>query len=146
MATETLPTTQPQIPAPAGRSVGLRRTPIVIAAVVAVLLGLSGGYWIYQHNEDMARRVAPAVQAGGVQVGGLTVTEAQTAIQQHFTGLADSQILVRLDGQSWTFTAHDLGIGLDTAATALAAKQAGREVSDAANIAPDIPLVLTHDR
>src|SRR5689334_9688274 len=130
MAIETLSPTQQQAPSPPSRPTRLAVPPallIAVAAVVLVLLGI--GTWIaYDRAQDAERRVAPAVEAGGVAVGGLTVTEAQAALEQHFAGLPDSQVIIRLDGRTWTFTARDLGISLDTAATAQAAKQAGRDV------------------
>jgi vancomycin resistance protein YoaR len=144
MATETFTTTTQEAPSSPSRRSRSRLHPAILVTIATLLLLVAGAvaYMVYQHNMDVAQRVAPAVQVGGVQVGGLTTTEAQATLAEHFAGLPDSQILIRLDGRTWTFTARDLGISLNTAATAQAAKQAGRDVTTA----PDIPLVLDRDR
>ena len=143
MATKTALTTHPD-PAPSRRSgflLGSRLRLSMAFGLIVLLLLLGGAYVLAQQRQDQAARVAPAVQVAGLPVAGLKPADAQAAIAARFAGIADQQVVLRKDGRIWTFTARDLGITLDAAATAQAAAQAGRDAKD-----PAVGLVFTRDR
>lgn len=137
MATEILPVIQQDAPSERGRS--SRRLPI-IAGVVVLLLVAGLAAWFFQAQQGAAH-VAQGVQAAGVPVAGLTEQQAQAAIETRFAGLADSPLTLRGGGKSWTLTAHDLGLSLDSAGMAQTAHAAGRNGNPAT-----VPLALTRNR
>ena len=140
MATKTLLTTQPDSPAnrrAGGWTAGRGRIVLLIAGVL-LLLGAGAGFLQWQ---DALSRVPQGVAVAGLPVAGMKTGEAEAAIEQHFAGLADSQVVLRYNAQVWTFTARELGLSFDAAATAHAAQQAGRNAAP-----PAIPLVVKRDR
>ncbi|HET7080318.1 MAG TPA: peptidoglycan binding domain-containing protein, partial [Chloroflexia bacterium] len=140
MATKSLLTTQPDSPANRRAAGWTRGRGRIVLLVLGVFLLLGAGA-IFLQWQDAISRVPQGVEVAGLPVAGLKTGEAEAAIEQHFAGMADSQVVLRYNAQVWTFTARDLGLSFDAAATAHAAQQAGRNAAP-----PAIPLVVTRDR
>jgi vancomycin resistance protein YoaR len=140
MATKSLHTTQPDSPANRRAAGWTRGRGRIVLLVLGVFLLLGAGA-IFLQWQDAISRVPQGVEVAGLPVAGLKTGEAEAAIEQHFAGMADSQVVLRYNAQVWTFTARDLGLSFDAAATAHAAQQAGRNAAP-----PAIPLVVTRDR
>ncbi len=140
MATKTLSTT-PLGAAVASRRSSWRRWAVIGLPLVVLLLLALGTGW-YLHEQDAAKRIGTGVQVRDVPVAGLTVPQAEAAIQARYAALADQPVVLTAAGQRWTFPARDLGIRLDVAATAAQAKALGRDPAGTTQV----PLVFTRDR
>ncbi|MCI0710746.1 MAG: peptidoglycan binding domain-containing protein [Chloroflexi bacterium] len=67
--------------------------------------------------------ILPGVRAGGVDVGGKSVDEAAVAIETHWQ---QNGIILDDEGRQWSISPADLGIVIDSTATAQAANDYGR--------------------
>jgi len=84
------------------------------ACLVALLIG---GGLVYGSGN-----ILPGVRAAGVDLGGLSQSEAETALTSAWSG----GLLLRDGARTWAVSAADLGVSLDAAATAAAARDWGR--------------------
>jgi vancomycin resistance protein YoaR len=73
-------------------------------------------------------RVFPGVRVGGVDIGGTQKNEVESVLFEKITYPNTGLIVVSDSGQTWLFTPTDLGLFLDTEATAKAAYQIGRTI------------------
>jgi len=82
-------------------------------ALIAVPVLLLGGYYAYF---QVTERIVPGVAVGDTHLGGMTVEEAATVLDVAW----NQQRLLTLTGGagSWTFAASDLGLTIDSLATA----------------------------
>ena len=108
------------------------RTPwFVFAGALALLLlliGIGGLALVSQaYDQRYADRIYPGVSVYGVDLSGMTVDEATTALQSTLPNPATLILTLREGERTWTRTWADLGIRLDPAATAQLAYQVGRE-------------------
>ncbi|TDB39040.1 MAG: hypothetical protein D9V44_05070 [Actinobacteria bacterium] len=105
----------------AGMPVGARWAVLVSATLVVLLLlavgvdlGLSAG------------RIHPGVRVAGVAVGGMTRTEAVSAIDAGIKPLLERPVQVTAEADSWDLTAAQVGASVDASALATAAYGIGR--------------------
>lgn len=117
------------MPYPLLRRLGSRRLLIVtpLAVVLAAGMGMLGARARVPDNQ-----IAPGVQVGSLKLGGKSLEEARTLLQQwsaarqtlplHLSFAPDTQIT-----KTWTADAHKLGLGLDVAATLDDVSRTGRE-------------------
>lgn len=90
-------------------------------------LALFGGIALWQYQSHYAGRILPGITVNGVPLGGLTPDEAEAVLRDRLVG-GDNSTLTLTDGsQSWSATAHDLGVQFDTTATVADAMTLGRE-------------------
>lgn len=80
-----------------------------------------------------AERVYPGVQALGVNLGGMTLPEAETALAGNFAYGDDTVFTFRDGDQFWQLSAAQLGVGFDAAETA----QRAFAIGHSSNIAAD---------
>ncbi len=109
-----------------------RHLPVLTAVLLAVLAAPA-------RADD--RPVALGVSAGGVTVGGMTVTDAAVALQLAVAPRADRPVTVRSGGRRFTLTAARAGAVFDAVRTARRAYQAGRDRGPGV----DVPLAVTVD-
>ncbi len=110
---------------PARRRSGLRLRDFALLALAGVLLlsgaclfaMLIGGGLIYGSGN-----VLPGVSAAGVDLGGMSQAEAESALASAWGG----GVVLRDGTRTWPVSAADLGVSLDAAATASAAHEWGR--------------------
>jgi lipoprotein-anchoring transpeptidase ErfK/SrfK len=89
---------------------------IVVVAVAASIVLLSVGgvaYAAYRYDRATADRVLPGVTVGGVDVGGMTRSQAVDAVEEAAAVRLDGQIEVSAAGRSWTVTPRELGMSAD---------------------------------
>lgn len=93
-----------------------RRLPVVLAFVAGFLLLLGGAAFAgYRYDQSTATRILPGVRIQGVDVGGMTRTEAVDALEGSASKILDRQLTIRAGGRSWTASAQKLGTSVDVA-------------------------------
>lgn len=94
-----------------------------LVLLVLVLMILIAGYEFLHQGE-----IYPGVSTVfDVDLTGMTREEAASALSKRFSYPQDATFAFRYGNQTWQFTAGDLGVQLDAAATVDSAYQAGRE-------------------
>jgi vancomycin resistance protein YoaR len=89
----------------------------------ATILGLS--LYAFGHQG----RVYQGVSVAGIDVSGLTETEAAEKIQRDFSIYMNTPLILSFEGKSYAVTPNDLGIRLDPQASVDAAMRYGRDGS-----------------
>ncbi|HRT31470.1 MAG TPA: hypothetical protein P5211_03530, partial [Anaerolineae bacterium] len=93
-------------------------------AVLIVLLGAVGGaYWLIGPLLD--DRILPGVWLWRMPLGGLTLDEAQPEILREVGLDVPRFVLFDPNGQRWIYSAADLGVSVDMAATLARAYEIG---------------------
>lgn len=113
-----------------GRSLGRNLTylfmpPITAAVLVILLLAVTVTIYRVRHDD----RVFTGVSAWGIDLSGMTATEAETALSNVFAA-ADSATLTFVDPttrEAWRASPQALGVHLDAQQTIAAALAIGRE-------------------
>jgi hypothetical protein len=87
----------------------------VLLVVSLALLAVGGGaaYAAYRYDQAMAGRALPGVRVGGVDIGGMTRTEAIGAVEAAASQYIDGEIQVRARKETWHVTPADLGTAAD---------------------------------
>ena len=78
-------------------------------AIGLVALTAGGAYAAYRYDASSADRILPGVEVAGVDVGGLTRSEAIAAISDAASVRLDRELLVRAGGERWHVTPAELG-------------------------------------
>lgn len=102
----------------------------VLLAALTVLVWLAasalvGGVFYYQAQYE--GRIFPGVSVRGIDLGGLTLADAEARLRVAFEPYPLLPIVVRYGERSWNLTAEDLGVNFDAASAAQAAYRVGRE-------------------
>ncbi len=105
----------------------------LVLALLAIMLGLVGGYALVYRSDYIFRQV----YVGGVAIGNRTRAEAERLLRQTWTL---QQVTLTADDLQWTTTLSELGVTLDVAPTIALAYAYGREVDDPLSII----TALTH--
>ena len=96
-----------------------------VLLLVFVMMMLVAGYEFLHQGE-----IYPGVSTVfGVDLAGMSRQEAMAALSERFVYADDAVFVFRYGDQTWQFTARDLGVELDVAATVDAAYHAGRSGS-----------------
>ena len=95
-----------------------------LGGLIALMVGVVVGYQIYHRD-----KIHPGVHVWNLQLGGLSRLEAQTALANHFSDIAQIPWDLRDGQQTWTVSPALLGIRFDEVATAGAAYAIGRSRS-----------------
>ncbi len=115
------------------------------AKAIAVVLGLLG-LLVYVVLVDVginAGRIHYGVSVTNIDVGGLTVSEAEDVLDEIGTQLKEGPILFGAEGFDCRFTPREIGWGPQPYETALAAMDVGRPVASAGSLAERIDAWLT---
>jgi len=105
---------------------------LVMALVIAVLL-VAVGLLIFRVQYD--GRIYPAVAVGDVNVGGLTVSQAEDRLAQRAAQLEQGQLTFTHEGQTWTPALAELGVQVDLDASIAQAQNLGRSGDAASRLA-----------
>jgi hypothetical protein len=130
MVTRSLGATRPSAPKPgafAGRRPSLR--PVLVAAAIgalllAVPLAASGAFY---GSFALSDGIAHGVTVAGLSVGGLTVEQAATALDDLWNRQLTLQVVDPPTGNAWPMTPGELGLSVDARETAERAFSVGRE-------------------
>ena len=90
---------------------------------LGALAAVGGVVW-YQNQH--AGRVFQGVSMRGIDLSGMSLAEAQTALTTAFDPYPMAPVVVRYGDQTWTLTAKDLGVNFDARSAAEAAFHVGR--------------------
>ncbi|MBN1921879.1 MAG: peptidoglycan binding domain-containing protein [Anaerolineae bacterium] len=101
---------------------GLRWLGIAMALVILVLIGIAIAY-----DRQHAERIFPGVTVNGLDVGGMTLPEAETALQRDLPDPQIEGVTVRAADQTWRFSWAALGQRYDIPATIAEAFEVARE-------------------
>lgn len=112
--------TQPKAPFSFGRFL------LALLAVVVWLAALAAVGAVAWYQNQHAGRIFQGVSMRGIDLGGLSLAEAQTVLETAFDPYPMAPVVVRYGDQSWTLTAKDLGVNFDARSAAEAAYQVGR--------------------
>jgi vancomycin resistance protein YoaR len=98
--------------------------PVVTLALVVLLLGTA----MSLYRADHSGRIYTGVTVQGVDIGGLTLEEAAAALRDTsaYSSAGNLTLVDPGTGQEWSFSPAQLGILVDTQATAAAAYEIGR--------------------
>ncbi|MBV9578825.1 MAG: VanW family protein [Chloroflexi bacterium] len=90
----------------------------LVVLVVTALVGFEASSW---------NRVKPGVTVLDVNLGGLTLDQAQAQLAPRALAILDQPVQVQLDQSTWTTSARQLGVHLDPNDLATAAYAVGRD-------------------
>jgi lipoprotein-anchoring transpeptidase ErfK/SrfK len=103
-----------------------RKTQIaILTGVVVLVLGAIGAY---AYDSSQNGKIADGVTIGGVDVGGMTETEAKQAVRRELLAPLRHSLKVGYDGESWSLDGKSLRVHADldgAAEDALAASRDG---------------------
>jgi vancomycin resistance protein YoaR len=91
----------------------------------AILLALALVTYEYLYMD----RIYPGVSVFGTELGGLTLAEAEIALQQRFQDYQPVKLTLRYGERTWAVSPQEVGVSLDAKATAISAYVVGREGS-----------------
>lgn len=96
---------------------------VLVAAVALLLFTLA----VFIFRATYSDRVYPAVAVGDVPVGGMTVNEAVSAVENRATGMQQGTISFTYQGQTWTPSLSELGAEVDVEGSVQDAYALGRD-------------------
>ena len=88
---------------------GTRRWPYITAAVIAFLL-VAGAFAAYAYDNAHKDEIADGVTAGGVDLGGLTATEAKQRLRQELVAPLQRPLVVTYNSQTWKLPGSKLKV------------------------------------
>ena len=97
---------------------------LLLVAAIALLIGAVA---MAVFRAAFSERIYPAVVAGDVDVGGMTIDEAVAATRERADALERTTVTLRHGDQTWTPTYRELGATVDVDTTVAAAYALGRE-------------------
>jgi lipoprotein-anchoring transpeptidase ErfK/SrfK len=129
------------------------RSLIVVALVVLLLGGLVAGAYAYDSGRDDL--IAEGVTVGGVDVGGMRVTEAQAVLERELLRPLDRSLVVKRDDRRFKLTAREARIAADVKGMAASALERSRDGSivtrvwrglTAAKVPATLPAEITYSK
>jgi lipoprotein-anchoring transpeptidase ErfK/SrfK len=128
-----------------------RGAPILAVLCVAFVLVAAGAMYLYDH----ARRetIANGVRIDGVDVGGMSAAAAKAKIQRDVVASLNRPVTVAAGAKTWTLSAREAGLTVDTANMVNQAVRASREGSivtrtirglSGGSVKKDIPLAVSY--
>jgi lipoprotein-anchoring transpeptidase ErfK/SrfK len=104
-----------------------RRTPILVAGLVAGLLVVAVAMYAYDHSRRDV--IASGVKIAGVDVGGLHTAAARTKVQSELVAPLGRPVTVSSGRHTWHLNPREAGISIDTSALVAQALQVSRDGS-----------------
>ena len=117
-----------------------RVVPALVAVVLLIAVALVAWYELGHDG-----RVYAGVSVLGKDLGGLNREEAAAAITAASAGYPGGSVTADGAGGHWTFTAADLGVGVDVPKTVEQALSAGRSGNLLDNLFTQVGLLLRGD-
>ncbi len=87
---------------------------------------LAGGLIAYA-GTAYTDRILPGVSVGGIDLGGLTAPEAERVLTEHYASASGVSYTLRAGGQTWTYSAADLGLNIEASEAVAQALKTGRD-------------------
>jgi lipoprotein-anchoring transpeptidase ErfK/SrfK len=109
---------------------------ILVAVLLLVLIGGSVAAFAYDSSRDDL--IAKGVTIAGVDVGGMTTTEARRIVQRELQEPLEKPIAVRRGKTRFTLSAHDAGVKADVGGMVDEAHEASRDGSIFSRVARDL--------
>jgi lipoprotein-anchoring transpeptidase ErfK/SrfK len=81
--------------------------------VVLVAMAGTAAYAGYRYEQNRSALILPGVRIAGIDVSGMTRSEAAAALKPTIAGILNRQIDVDAAGTSWHLTAEELGTSVD---------------------------------
>jgi lipoprotein-anchoring transpeptidase ErfK/SrfK len=106
------------------------RTFLFVAVVVGVLI--AGSVSVYAYDSSREDRIAEGVTIGGIDVGGMTASEARGAVREALAVPIEQPLTVRGHGHHYTLTPRRLRLRVDvegSVADALGKSRSGNVIS-----------------
>jgi len=100
---------------------------LLTAAVLSVLVILGAGALLAYGRVAHANTIFSGTNSGGIELGGKSVSEAEAAVDARFSTFYDEPIPLVFDGTTLNPTPADLGVDINSRATAEKAYAFGRE-------------------
>ena len=97
----------------------------VLTGLALLLLFAAVGLLLAQNRYD--GKIYPAVSAGEINLGGMTLDEAQTTLEQHAAASESQTVRLTFGDKTWEPTLSELGISVDVDRTLATAYDIGRE-------------------
>jgi lipoprotein-anchoring transpeptidase ErfK/SrfK len=91
-----------------------KRSFIIVAAFLAVLVVSGGALYAYDHAR--ANEIAPGVQVGGVALGGLTPDQARARLEREILQPLERPIVVHHAAKTWTLGPREARLRADLGA------------------------------
>jgi len=99
----------------------------VLGLAILILATAGSLYWF---RDSYDNRVYPTIHVGGINIGGLSIADAQQQVQARADEIENSRALFTFEGKEWQPTLAELGVTIDVDASLDEAVVVGRE-SDA---------------
>jgi lipoprotein-anchoring transpeptidase ErfK/SrfK len=84
---------------------------IAVSAVLLALLAVAGG--VYAYDSSREDRIAGGVKVGGVDVGGLTTTQARERLSARLVEPLADPVTIRYKGKKYKLTAEQARVGVN---------------------------------
>jgi len=94
----------------AKRRFGRKLTIVAIIAAVAIVVVGGTALAAVGYDDSTSAKILPGVSISGVDVGGMTKTEALTAVRNETTRQLQTKLVVHAGDQSWTLSPEQLGV------------------------------------
>jgi vancomycin resistance protein YoaR len=100
---------------------------VLFGMALALTIGGLLGLWLYGFTHSS--RIYEGVSVGDVSVGGMTRAEARATVADRYQNFSETPILLRADGQLFSFDPAEIGITLNVGKSVEAAYRIGRDGS-----------------
>ena len=90
---------------------------LYIAVVLGVVLLLAGAVGAYAWDASRSDEIAEGITIGGVDVGGMTETQAEQAVSKALVEPLDEDVTVTQDGTKYVLSAQKLAVRADVASS-----------------------------
>jgi lipoprotein-anchoring transpeptidase ErfK/SrfK len=83
---------------------------MAIVAFVLVLVPTASMAGVFVYERASVDRILPGVRVGGIDVGGMTRSEALSAVRSHAESILERQVTIRVDDWTWVRSFGQLGV------------------------------------
>lgn len=104
-----------------------RSVPCLLIAFLLSAAALIPFLAVLSYEAVYIYRIYPGVSAVGIDLGGLTLAEAQARLEKEFENYAETTVRLRYGDRIWLASGQELGITYDAQLTAAQAYRVGRE-------------------
>jgi lipoprotein-anchoring transpeptidase ErfK/SrfK len=128
------------------------RTPLIpIVALLGLLVVLALGMYVYDHSRR--DQIAKGVRIDGIEVGGLSATEAKARLKRSVAASMERPVSVSLGEKTWEITPRQAAVAVnvdETVAQAVSASRSGSIFSrtwrglSGSRVNTDVPLQVSY--
>src|SRR5215203_2224265 len=83
---------------------------MAIVAFVLVLVPTASMAGVFVYERASVDRILPGVRVGGIDVGGMTRSEALSAVRSHAEAILERQVTIRVEDRTWVRSFGQLGV------------------------------------